>query len=411
MPTPSIGTTTGARRFRFLVNSAVLAGFPLLGGPSARAVDPPFLNPLDPAPILSESEEDPYRSSWIGGGAPFSTKETSLGVGALVLYSWFLAETPDTRPSSVAVRAAYTVRNQFVGTVEPRIFFPRSTFALIGLYEYRFFPNRYYGLGNDAPSTIQDYTEDRFTAETELQYQLITNLFLGFRHELDQLDVIRVGDSSDFPETEGIDYLDSGLVPGGDGVLLNGLGLTMTWDSRNSEFSATQGEFGRVEYQRFPEKLGGADVSFDSVSFDARRYFETFSPRIPWWDDRRPQVLAFQVYGEYVFGDAPFQALPRLGGPRRMRGYFRGRYRDNYLTTAQVEYRMPLFWRINAAAFAGVANVAGPNGDGGPGRFTYVLGAGLRGLVDVKKRTMVRLDFGFSDEGDIAIILGRSEAF
>ncbi len=356
-----------------------------------------------------EEEEDPYRSSWIGGAAPFSTRETSLGFGALVLYSWFLAETPETRPSSIALRAAYTVRNQLVTTLEPRIFFADSTFALFGRYEFRYFPDRFYGLGNEAPTTVQDFIEQRVTATTEFEYQLVDNLFVGIRHELDRLNVLDVADSESFPDDVG--YLDGGPVPGSSGELLNGIGAVLTYDNRDSEFSATRGRYLNVTYLAFPEALGTADLTFNTVRFDGRAYFRTFRPEIPWWDERRPHILALQVYGEYVNGNAPFQALPRLGGPYQMRGYYRGRYRDNYITSAQAEYRMPLFWRINATAFAGVANVAGPNGSGGPGQFTYVFGGGLRALVDVKKRTMVRLDFGLSDEGDLAIIFGRSEAF
>lgn len=356
-----------------------------------------------------EDEDDPYRSSWIGGAAPFSTKETSLGFGGLVLYSWFLAETPATRPSSIAVRAAYTVRNQLVTTIEPRIFFADSTIALFGRYEYRYFPDRFYGLGNEAPDTIQNFTEQRVTAATELEYQLRPNLFVGVRHELDELNVLEIEDSTGFPDDVG--YLDGGRVPGRAGELLNGVGTTLTYDDRDSEFAATRGRYFNLTYLAFPEALGTADLTFNSFRFDARAYLRTFSPEIPWWDERRPQILAIQVYGEYVNGEVPFQALPRLGGPYTMRGYYRGRYRDNYLTSAQAEYRMPLFWRINATAFAGIANVAGPNGSGGTGQITYVFGGGLRALVDVKKRTMVRLDFGFSDEGDLAIIFGRSEAF
>jgi hemolysin activation/secretion protein len=68
-------------------------------------------------------------------------------------------------------------------------------------------------------------------------------------------------------------------------------------------------------------------------------------------------VLAGQVYTEAVTNTAPFQLLPLLGGPSRLRGYREGRFRDDVYWTAQAEYRMPLFWRFKATTFAAVGEV------------------------------------------------------
>lgn len=359
-----------------------------------------------------ETEPDPYRSSWIGGGAPFSTKETSLGFGALALYSFFLHESPETRPSSLSLRVAYTVRNQTVVAFEPRLFLKDSRYSIQGQYEFRFFPNRFYGLGNQAPDLIQDYTERRVRAGSEFQWQLRPDVYLGVRHEFDRLAVLRLSDPPTSSNSRDlVDYLGSGAVPGAPGETLNGSGIAFIVDDRDSVFSATRGRLYRGEVTAFPEFAGTSDTTFARLRIDLRNYVKTFSPRIAFWDERRSQVLALHLYGEYVTGDPPFQALPTLGGPRRMRGYFRGRYRDNYYTAGQIEYRAPILWRIDVTAFAAAAHITGPSSTGGDGRLTYATGAGLRALVDVEKRTMVRIDFGIADSGDIAIIFGRSEAF
>lgn len=378
--------------------------------PDREAERPPDAEPepgTDP-----ETEPDPYRSSWIGGGAPFSTKETSLGFGALALYSFFLHESPETRPSSLSLRVAYTVRNQTVVAFEPRLFLKDSRYSIQGQYEFRFFPNRFYGLGNQAPDVIQDYTERRVRASTEFQWQLRPDVYLGARYEFDRLEVLRLSDAPTSSTARGlVDYLDSGVVPGAQGETLNGSGAALIIDDRDSVFSATRGRLYRAEITAFPEFAGTADTTFAKLRVDLRNYIKTFSPKIAFWDERRSQVFALHLYGEYVAGDPPFQALPTLGGPRRMRGYFRGRYRDNYYTAGQVEYRAPILWRIDVTAFAAVAHITGPSSTGGEGRLTYATGGGLRALVDVEKRTMVRIDFGIADSGDVAIIFGRSEAF
>lgn len=379
------------------------------GGQTSRPANRPDASAEEPSEP-SREKNDPYGWSWVPAGGPFSTKETNLGFGALVLFSFYLAKTQETRPSSVSLRLAYTTRNQAVFAVEPRFFFEDSRYALLSRYEFRFFPNRFYGLGNQAPDLIQDYTEERIYLDTEFQRRLLPDFFLGLRHELDRLEVIRLGIPPN-PPRPSTNYLNQGEVPGDTGELLNGFGPTLVFDRRDSQYSATRGHYYRAGFLMFPAFAGSPNQSFARLAIDLRHYIPLFRTTIPLWDSRRTHVLAAQFYGEYVLGDSPFQALPTLGGPRQMRGYFRGRFRDNYYSTAQIEYRLPLLWRIDAAGFFSAANIAGPNSVGGDGSFTFTTGGGLRGIFDKEQRTVIRVDFGISGAGDTAVIFNRSEAF
>jgi hypothetical protein len=96
-------------------------------------------------------------------------------------------------------------------------------------------------------------------------------------------------------------------------------------------------------------------------------------------------VAAAQAYAEATVGTAPFQLLPRLGGNDRMKGYHEGRFRDRVYWTVQAEYRVPLLWRLKAAAFGAI-------GETGPG-----LGAELMNEVEAAVGLGGR--FRFTDDG------------
>ncbi len=72
------------------------------------------------------------------------------------------------------------------------------------------------------------------------------------------------------------------------------------------------------------------------------------------------RVLALHAAHESVVGDdheIPFADMPRLGGPKRMRGYDLFRFRDKHTALAVVEYRWPIHEYVAGAAFFEVGSV------------------------------------------------------
>lgn len=73
-----------------------------------------------------------------------------------------------------------------------------------------------------------------------------------------------------------------------------------------------------------------------------------------------PRVIALRFRGEGVSGslaDVPFAMLPRLGGPRDLRGYTTDRFRDRVAAVGSVEYNWDLAYNIAAALFVDVGRV------------------------------------------------------
>lgn len=125
------------------------------------------------------------------------------------------------------------------------------------------------------------------------------------------------------------------------------------------------------------------------------------------------QVLAWQVYGQFLKGTVPFNQMSLLGGDMMMRGYYQGRYRDRNQLSAQVEYRflpLPFSRRFGAVVFGGMGTVA-PSVDDFRAKYArFTAGAGVRYLLFRKRDIFIRLDVGFTREGP-GFYLYTGEAF
>jgi hypothetical protein len=76
--------------------------------------------------------------------------------------------------------------------------------------------------------------------------------------------------------------------------------------------------------------------------------------------DESPRVVMLRFRGEGVsagLSDVPFDLLPRLGGPRDLRGYSPDRFRDRIAAVGTVEYAWDLSYYVAAALFADVGRV------------------------------------------------------
>ena len=92
-----------------------------------------------------------------------------------------------------------------------------------------------------------------------------------------------------------------------------------------------------------------------------------------------------------------------------MRGYYRGRYRDNNMYSVQAEYRIPVYWRFGLDIFAGFGDV-GPNiiFDLKTTKPSY--GVGLRFSVDKKEKINIRFDYARGKDSQ-AFYISFGEAF
>jgi outer membrane translocation and assembly module TamA len=183
-------------------------------------------------------------------------------------------------------------------------------------------------------------------------------------------------------------YQSDSIITGKEGGQLVSFGLLQVYDSRNSVVYSTRGLFARLTAGYAP-KLASQENDGRSFLLADLRLFTSLSPE---W------TLGLQgVYQAYSAERVPFYLLPQLGNDQLMRGYYAGRYRDQYLGAAQAEIRFRPTPQLAVVGFLGAGNVASRvNLLTHPLKLSY--GVGLRCFVDTRQGLSIRLDYGIGQQ-------------
>lgn len=354
----------------------------------------PSLLVAQSADTLATSPDKRLRkSSLIPIPLVFYTPETQWGGGAAVLYAFRLRGQPDSqRPSQVQLGLAYTQRKQVLAYLPFQFFSKnekRNIFGELGYYRYVY---KLFGIGNETPADSEETYQANYPRLRVNALQLVRpHWYLGLRYWFDDYRIVK-------PDPAGL--LVQGVVTGSRGGIISGGGPLLNFDSRDNIFFPTTGTYVEAELF-FNRQAFGSDFDFFRFSVDASKYFS----------GEKKRVLALNAWFVSSTGEVPFQQLALLGGPRKMRGYFEGRYREKNLWMLQAEYRVPLFWRLGGVVFGGIGSV-GPDLGGLFGQQVHATcGAGLRVLLADDDHINLRIDVGANEHGEIFPYLTVREAF
>ena len=189
------------------------------------------------------------------------------------------------------------------------------------------------------------------------------------------------------------------IIPGGDGYTASGIGPILIYDKRDNPLNPANGSYLETSFQYFDKPIG-SPYKFTSFIFDARKYNTLFKKLI--WNSN--------VYFVMNKGEVPYRMLATIGGARFLRGYYRGRFRDNNMIIAQQEFRIPVYKWFGAAVFGGVGSVAKEKKDFKKNEIHYDYGVGLRIKINKKENANLRLDYGITKDSQ-GLYLVFSEAF
>ena len=301
------------------------------------------------------------------------------------------------RISSISYSAMYTLRNQFIINVSPKIYFGQSKqFYMYSNIGYRLYPDVYYGRGGKWSGLKLKYTSHKFYLNLQPQYEVNTNFYVGlmlsFRYEH-----VYVNDAMSHRM---VDSVKTHVAPyGWEPYFQSHIGCLLAYDSRNNHFYPDKGLFAKVTAAYSPHLL--STYSFGMFSLDYRHYLNICCN----------QVLAWQMYADGVLGEKiPFALFPTLGGTDVMRGFRRGVYSDDFSFASQVEYRIPLFWRLKTTAFCAVGDVLSWENPH-VGRLKFAYGLGLRCRLN-DARVHLRFDVAKNNyEKGMQFYVTASEAF
>ncbi|MCJ7757731.1 MAG: outer membrane protein assembly factor [Gillisia sp.] len=324
----------------------------------------------------------------------FYSPESQLAAGAGGIYIFYAGQEENLKPSKIGFGGYYSTNKQYKLSVSPVLYLFDNNLYIEAPTSFGYFINKFWGIGSDVPD-YEDASYAMQTFNTTVKVQIPPLLLFsadrtGLIFDYDQTDIV------DKMENE---KLEDETLPGNDGGTVIGLGTDLVWDSRDNLFFPNSGIYQYFKTVIYPG--GMSDFNFALFELDVRSFLAISSDH----------VFAFNFYVQSVVGDTPFYKLPALGGQNRMRGFFNGRYRDNFYGMMQVEYRQYVWNRLGMVAFVGAGNVANNILNYEFNSLKTSGGLGLRFLFNEKQKINLRMDIGFGSDGSHGIYFGIQEAF
>lgn len=366
---------------------------------------------------------------------PVVAANPTVGVlfGVLPGVNWNMGTEEDTRNSTALIGIYYTTLDQLFSSVRSNAFTRGDRFNLLTDIRFNLNSQPTYGLGSviDRSEIVgsDEAASDKYGAYTGQQmmafdnfrfYETVqkrhkeTNLFYGIGYHLDifwAIDDKKLALDSVPPKiTQHYRYQTlKGLST--ERYTQSGLSANVTLDSRDNVVNPYQGQLAAISWRAFPEFLGST-VSASQLWMEYRTYLNLKK-------ERPRNLIALWTYGWFVTsGTSPYLALPAIGWDmfaRSGRPYTQGRIRGEDLVYAEAEWRFPLQrekdkWGGVVFCNATTASSRTENIDLFA-NFVPGYGAGLRFMINEKKRVNLGLDYGFGANGAQGLFVNLNEYF
>ncbi len=321
------------------------------------------------------------------------TPETRLYFGAgCVYYLPPSKKYPETNPAVLKLVAVYTLNKQIESNFSGDSYYKNNLYKFNYSISYFEYPDHFFGIGNyTLEEDREKYDFDYFNFYFNAQRLIHPNFYAGVKTFFENTKVYNK-DSTGFFSTQ--------EIIGEDGGRNTGLGLWLTYDTRDNIYFPLEGmniDVSGVVHNR----VLGSDFNYVDYLLEISQFNKM----------GKDDVLGFNFYGIFVPGSPPFNRLAELGGDKHMRGNFEGRFRDQNYLSLQSEYRIT-FWKYFAVnIFAGIGEVADEFSNFSASGLKYSIGAGGRLFIVPEDKLSLRVDYAFGSEGQSGLYVTFREAF
>jgi outer membrane protein assembly factor BamA len=305
--------------------------------------------------------------------------ETRWAYGAALTSTFrFRGDSLNARPSQLSLGVVFTQEKQSLYYLPFQVFLKNAQYYFygeVGFYRYNYY---YFGIGNQ-PVPKELYGVDFPRIKLNFLRKVRPHLYVGLRYQYEDYHITQTEPNGAFA---------TGQIPGTPRSRTSGIGLGLFYDTRDVVFFPSNGVVADFAYFHNAPIWGG-NVRFDRFYADISTY-RTVLPKM---------ILVGNLFGSFTTGSAPFSMLSELGGGKRMRGYYQGRFRDDNVLLAQGEARFGIFKRLGGVVF-GAAAVLGNKKD--VLRFDdpkYAYGAGLRFIANRREHLNLRFDYALGKDG------------
>jgi len=409
----------GKKRYKFVSSVLLLAAavhtaaaLPLAGDHEGEGADDPSeQTPANDQKTDAQSSEK--KGSWLF--APIPINSPALGAGlqwAAARVFAFDKKDEISPPSTVGLAGVFTNNGSRAIALGGRIYLKEDKYRFAAALASADINLDIYGIGKAAGDngTFVPLKTSGKGIIGEALVRLRKGLYVGMRGQFRNLSLSLNDerfDSSDVthepPEqvAKVIDQLRDQLLR----QQTVSLGPRIQWDSRDSVFYPTKGNFLDANMDFFGTGLGSKwNYQFYKVGFN--QYHQI----------AKTQVIAFRGMACAAVGDrVPIYDLCLFGTANDIRGYTGGRYQDRRMFATQAEYRLMLpfdgiLGRFGVVAFGGLGAVGSKFTDIGSDDLLPGGGGGGRFRLLKKYPINFRVDYGLG-KGGHTLTIGILEAF
>lgn len=317
----------------------------------------------------------------------FYTPETRFGIGAAAVYNFYINKADTiSPPSQLQGGFAFTQERQFLAYVPFQLFWNERkwfSFGEVGYYRYNYF---FYGVGNSPENREERYGVNFPRIRLNLFRQVYKRWYVGARLWVEEWQ---------FTEFEEGAALASGTVAGNEGGRTYDPGVMVLHDGRDNVLYPTKGWFLEAVTQHATGAFGWSRYRADL------RHYLPLHDQLTW---------ANQAFVDITTGSTPFYMMAMLGGTKRMRGYYEGRFRDKTGVLYQTELRARIWRRWGATAFWSAGVVDETAAQWSLAHFRNAGGLGIRFELDPEKDLNIRFDVA-TGPGSTQFYLTFGEAF
>jgi hypothetical protein len=335
-----------------LVFRAGAIGFWLLASPAKAAPPDEVPGAPEQPPTTTESEAAPDKSGGINFAVvpgPFYNPNQGVGLLLLPMMMFRVSENDTVSPPSMAtligmysilppLNQAGVSYSWMIGG-GTRLYIDEDRWRILFGLAYFDFYREYHGIGGD-PTQADQFNYRQMGAVTFAQVlreigirHLYAGLILGY--------VAFRAITGDPANQAILDQLGTGSTWSGQ----PNLGFAFQYDSRNSQYYPSAG----IDVNL---RLNGSVKAGDEYVVLLPSFSQYF--QLSHGDHL---VLAYNVFGQFGFGNLPLPFYANFGSRGTILGYAAGEYTDKMMLGAQAEVRWLFWWRLGLEGGLGVGKV------------------------------------------------------
>lgn len=307
------------------------------------------------------------------------TPETRTGYGVAGVATFRLGKNVlHTSPSQVSIGIGFTQNKQQLYYLPFALFTNNNRYYIYGeagYYKYNYY---YYGVGqSEVPKELYGVNYPRM--RLSVLYKWLPHYYAGLRYQYENYRLTQTKPGGE---------LEKGFIPGSKSSVSTGIGVVQIVDKRDSVLYPTKGFWMELAAMFNTTALGSTN-NFQQVSYDVSAYL-SFKKKFVW---------ANNIYTKLLTGPAPFNQYALIGGNKKMRGYYEGRYRDKHSLILQTELRALIYKRVGATVFGSAGFIGGDKEYVRFNKPFFSYGAGFRYIVNKNDHLNLRIDYAFDNKG------------